>query len=75
MGPKTTSQKARSHKTPTQRSKRATSKAHVAPAYVGSMLSMAAQNVINMVTVAAVSGAVLFALLAARPVPRTMPVT
>lgn len=66
MGVKTESPKTRPHKAQPQNSKRKTSKARLAPAYAAALLSMATQNVINMVTVAAVSGAVLFTLLAAR---------
>jgi hypothetical protein len=71
MEAKTTSQKIRSpktrlHKTRPQDTKRKTAQARLAPAYVAAMLSMATQNVINMVAVVAVTGAVLLTLLAAR---------
>ena len=71
MEAKTTSQKIRSPKTRLpktrpQDTKRKTAQARLAPAYVAAMLSMATQNVINMVAVVAVSGAVLLTLLAAR---------
>jgi hypothetical protein len=39
---------------------------NLTPAYVSSTLSMATRNLINMVAVTAVSGAVLLGLLAAR---------
>lgn len=41
-------------------------KANRTPAYVSSPLSMATHNLVNMVAVTAVSGAVLLALLAAK---------
>jgi len=49
-----------------QRSKRKKAKANRTLTYVSSPLSMAAHNLVNMVTVTAVSGAVLLALLAAK---------
>jgi hypothetical protein len=48
-----------------QQSKRKNSKANQIPAYASSALSMAAHNLINMVAITAISGAVLLALLAA----------
>lgn len=66
MGVRTKSPKTRPHKTRPQNSKRKVAKARLAPANAASMLSLATQNLINMVAVAAVSGAVLFTLLAAR---------
>jgi hypothetical protein len=36
------------------------------PAYAGSMIAMATQNLINMIAVSVVSGAVLLGLLAAK---------
>ena len=42
------------------------SKTGPAPAHAASMISMAVQNLINMVVVTAISGAVLLGLLAAR---------
>ena len=48
------------------KAKRKPSKPSRSPAYAASTLSMAAQNLINMVIVSAVSGAVLLGLLAAR---------
>jgi hypothetical protein len=52
-------------KTAPQKLKKKTKK-NLAPAYAFSTLSMATQNLINMVAVTAVSGAVLLALLAAK---------
>ena len=49
-----------------QKSKRKKAKANRALAYVSSTLSMARHNLVNMVAITAVSGAVLLALLAAR---------
>ena len=49
-----------------QRSKRKKAKANRTLAYVFSPLSMATHNLVNMVAVTAVSGAVLLALLAAK---------
>ena len=48
-----------------QKSKRKKAKANRTLAYVTSTLSMARHNLVNMVAIAAVSGAVLLALLAA----------
>jgi len=48
------------------KSKRKKAKANRALAYVSSPLSMATHNLVNMVAVTAVSGAVLLALLAAK---------
>jgi flagellar hook-length control protein FliK len=53
-------------KTAPQNLKRKKTKKNLAPAYAFSTLSMAMQNLINMVAVTAVSGAVLLALLAAK---------
>jgi hypothetical protein len=54
-------------KKPTPKKTRQPSKTSPPPAaYASSMLSVAAQNLINMVIVSAVSGAVLLGLLAAR---------
>ena len=53
-------------KTAPQKLKRKKTKKNLAPAYAFSTLSMATQNLINMVAVTAVSGAVLLALLAAK---------
>jgi hypothetical protein len=55
-----------SAKTPPQKSKRSKSKTSPAPAYAMSALAVAAQNLINMVVVLAVSGTVLLGLLAAK---------
>jgi hypothetical protein len=41
-------------------------KTSLRPAHAASLMSMITQNVINMVTVTSVSGAVLLALLAAK---------
>ena len=49
-----------------QKAKRRISNASPVPAYAASIVSVAKQNLINMVAVTAVSGAVLLALLAAR---------
>ena len=49
-----------------QKSKRKKAKANRTLAYVSSTLSMATHNLVNMVAITAVSGAVLLALLAAR---------
>jgi hypothetical protein len=48
-----------------QKAKRKKTKTNLTRAYVSSTLSMATQNLINMVAVTAVSGAVLLTLLAA----------
>ena len=53
-------------KTTPQKAKRGKSKASVLPAPATSMISVATQNLINMVAVFAVSGGVLLGLLAAR---------
>ena len=53
-------------KTMQQKPKRKKGKMNLTPAYVSSTLSMATQNLINMVAVSAVSGAVLLGLLAAK---------
>jgi hypothetical protein len=53
-------------KTRSKTAKRNKSRNSPPPAYAASMVSMATQNLINMVTVSAVSGAVLLALLAAK---------
>jgi hypothetical protein len=55
MAAKTTPQKAKHRKSNPR-----------PPPYAASMLSVAAQNLINMVAVCAISGTVLLALLAAR---------
>lgn len=49
-----------------KRSNRKKAKANRTLAYVSSPLSMATHNLVNMVAVTAVSGAVLLALLAAK---------
>jgi hypothetical protein len=49
-----------------QKSERKRAKANRTLAYVSSTLSMATHNLVNMVAITAVSGAVLLALLAAR---------
>ena len=49
-----------------QKSKRKKAKANRTLTYASSPLSMATHNVVNMVAVTAVSGAVLLALLAAK---------
>jgi hypothetical protein len=49
-----------------QKSKRKKVKANRTLAYVSSTLSMATRNLVNMVAITAVLGAVLLALLAAR---------
>jgi hypothetical protein len=49
-----------------QKPKRKKVKMNLTPAYLSSTLSMATRNLINMVAVTAVSGAVLLGLLAAR---------
>jgi hypothetical protein len=49
-----------------QKSRRNKAKANRTFAHVSSTLSMATHNLINMVAITAVSGAVLLALLAAR---------
>jgi hypothetical protein len=53
-------------KTTPQKAKRRISNASPVPAYAASIVSVAKQNLINMVTVTAVSGAVLLGLLTAR---------
>ena len=53
-------------KTMQQKLRRKKGKMNLTPAYVSSTLSMATRNLINMVAVTAVSGAVLLGLLAAR---------
>jgi hypothetical protein len=53
-------------KTRPQAAKRKKSSNSPPPAYAALMVSVAAQNLINMVAVSAVSGAVLLGLLAAR---------
>jgi hypothetical protein len=53
-------------KKPTPNKKRQPAGAGPPPAYTSSTLSMATKNLINMVIVPAVSGAVLLGLLAAR---------
>jgi hypothetical protein len=53
-------------KTARQKPKRKKAKTNLTPAYVSSTLSMAIHNLINMVAVTVVSGAVLITLLAAR---------
>jgi hypothetical protein len=53
-------------KTTRQKPKRKKTKTNLTPAHVSSTLSMATQNLINMVAVSAVSGAVLLGLLAAK---------
>ena len=49
-----------------QKAKRKKSKTGPAPAYAASMISMATQNLINMVAVGTTSGTVLLTLLAAK---------
>jgi hypothetical protein len=49
-----------------EKSKRKKAKTNRTLAYVSSTLSMATHNLVNMVAITAVSGAVLLALLAAR---------
>ena len=49
-----------------QKSRRKKAKASRTLAYVSSTMSMATHNLVNMVAITAVSGAVLLALLAAR---------
>jgi hypothetical protein len=49
-----------------QKSKRKKSKAVPTPAHAASIVSMATNNLINMVAVTAVSGVVLLGLLAAK---------
>lgn len=49
-----------------QKPKRKKANTNLTPAYVSSTLSMATHNLINMVAITAVSGAVLLTLLAAR---------
>jgi hypothetical protein len=49
-----------------QKSKHKKAKANRPLAYVSSTLSMATHNLVNMVAIAAVSGAILLALLVAR---------
>ena len=49
-----------------QKSKRKKAKANRTFAYVSSTLTMATHNLVNMVAITVVSGAVLHALLAAR---------
>ena len=53
-------------KTTPQRSRRKKSKTSPPPAYAATMVSVATQNLTNMVAVVATSGAVLLTLLAAR---------
>jgi hypothetical protein len=53
-------------KTTPQKAKRRISDARPVPAYAASLVSVAKQNLINMVAVTAVSGAVLLGLLTAR---------
>jgi hypothetical protein len=53
-------------KTTLQKSKRKKSKTSPPPAHASSTISIAAQNLINMAVVFAVSGTVLLGLLAAR---------
>ena len=53
-------------KTTPQKAKRRISNASSVPAYAASIVSVAKQNLINMVAVTAVSGAVLLGLLTAR---------
>jgi hypothetical protein len=53
-------------KTTPQKGKRRISNASPVPAYAASIVSAAKQNLINMVAVTAVSGAVLLGLLTAR---------
>ena len=53
-------------KTMQQKPKRKKVKMNLTPAHVSSTLSMATHNLINMVAVTVVSGAVLITLLAAR---------
>jgi hypothetical protein len=53
-------------KTTAKPSKRKPSKPAPSPAAAAPVISMALQNLLNMVTVSAVSGAVLLGLLAAR---------
>ena len=60
------SENAMGAKTRPQTAKRKKSRNSPPPAYAASMVSVATQNLINMVAVSAVSGAVLLALLAAR---------
>ncbi len=55
-----------SAKTPPQKAKRKKSKTSPRSAYAASTLSMAVQNLINMVAVSTVSGSVLLGLLAAK---------
>jgi hypothetical protein len=55
-----------SAKTTTQKPKRKKSKTSPPPAYAASTISVATQNLINMVAVSAVSGTVLLGLLAAK---------
>jgi hypothetical protein len=50
----------------TSRAKRKIAKTNLRPAHAVSLMSMVTQNVINMVAIAAVSGAVLLALLAVK---------
>ena len=52
-------------KTTPQKAKRKKSKTSTPPAYAASILSVATQNLINMVALSAVSGTVLLGLLAA----------
>jgi hypothetical protein len=53
-------------KTARQKPNRKKAKTNLTPAYVSATVSMARHNLINMVAVTAVSGAVLITLLAAR---------
>jgi hypothetical protein len=53
-------------KTTPQKAKRRISNASPVPAYAASIVSVAKQNLINMVSVTTVSGAVLLGLLAAK---------
>jgi hypothetical protein len=55
-----------SAKTTLRKAKRKKSNTSLPPAYASSAISIATQNLINMVAVLAVSGTVLLGLLAAR---------
>jgi len=55
-----------SAKTPPQKPKRRKSRTSPAPIYATSTLTVATQNLINMVVVSAASGAVLLGLVAAK---------
>jgi hypothetical protein len=50
----------------TSRAKRKIAKTNLPPAHAISLMSMVTQNVVNMVAITAVSGAVLLALLAVK---------